>query len=295
MTEPGGTARTAGGRWTAGTVLAWAAADFREKGFDRPRLEAELLLAHALRCSRLELYTGHDRPLAAAELAAYREAISRRRAGEPSAYITGTKGFWSIDLAVGPDVLVPRPETELLVEAFLERSDAGRVLDLGCGSGCVGLALLNERTELTVDAVDLSAAACAVARHNAEALGLAARFEVFEGDLFAPLPAGTRYGAIVSNPPYVADGEIDGLEPEVRREPRLALAGGADGLGVIRRILGEAPRWLEPGGLLLIEMDPRQTREAAAELGPALFGAPGEILPDLAGLERAVAFRRSRS
>jgi len=279
-------------QWTAGTVLAWAATDFRERGFDRPRLEAELLLAHALRCSRLELYTGHDRPLIAAELAAFREAISRRRAGEPSAYITGTKGFWSIDLAVGPDVLVPRPETELLVEAFLERSDAERVLDLCCGSGCVGLALLRERPGMAVEAVDLSAAACAVARRNAEALGLAQRFSVFEGDLFAPLPAGTRYGAIVSNPPYVADGEIAGLPPEVRREPRLALAGGADGLDVIRRILGEAPRWLAPGGYLLIEMDPRQTREAAGTLGPSLFGAAGEILRDLAGLERGVVFER---
>jgi release factor glutamine methyltransferase len=292
MTDPEGTAGATGGRWTAGAVLAWAAADFRERGFDRPRLEAELLLAHVLRCPRLDLYTGHDRPLGAAELAAFREAVARRRGGEPAAYITGTRGFWSIDLAVGPDVLVPRPETELLVETFLARSTASRVLDLGCGSGCVGLALLHERAGLRVDAVDVSAAACAVARGNAERLGLLDRFTVLEGDLFAALGPEARYGAIVSNPPYVTDGEIGGLVPEVRREPRLALAGGADGLDVVRRILRAAPRWLEPGGLLLLELDPRQTGEVATELGPALFGSAGEILCDLAGFERVVVFRR---
>jgi release factor glutamine methyltransferase len=285
------TARAANGRWTAGAVLGWATADFAGKGFDRPRLEAELLLAHALGCPRLDLYTGHDRPLDAAELARFREAVARRRGGEPSAYITGSKGFWSIDLEVGPAVLIPRPETELLVEALLARSEAGRVLDLCTGSGCVGLALLRERPALAVDAVDLSPAACAVAKRNAEALGLAARFTVFEGDLFAPLPPRT-YGAIVGNPPYVRDGELESLAPEVRREPRLALVGGADGLEVIRRILGGAAAWLEPGGLLLLEMDPRQTRAVAGELGPSLFGSPGEILRDLAGLERVVVFRR---
>ncbi len=292
MTDPEGTAKADGGGWTAGKVLAWANRDFSTRGLDRPRLEAELLLAHALGCTRLDLYTGHDRPLHASDLAAFRDAVARRRGGEPVAYITGSRGFWSIELEVCPDVLVPRPETELLVETFLARSLAGRVLDLGCGSGCIGLALLHERPEVGVDAVDLSAAACVVARRNAERLGLADRFSVFEGDLFAPLGPGIRYGAIVSNPPYVMDGEIATLAPEVRREPRVALAGGADGLDVIRRILSGAPARLEPGGLLLLEMDPRQTREVARELGPALFGSAGEVLCDLAGLERIVVFRR---
>jgi len=276
--------------WTAGRVLGWATDDFRKRGLPAPRLEAELLLAHVIGCPRLELYTGHDRPLTREELDGFRAAVTRRRGGEPATYICGVKEFWSLELEVTGDVLVPRPDTETLVEACLERLDDGPVLDLATGSGCVAIALASERPSITLDATEISSAACAVARRNVERHGLAERVAVFEGDLFRPLPADRRYRAIVSNPPYVRDAEIDGLAPEVRREPRLALAGGPDGLDVIRRILAEAPGHLLPGGVLLIELDPRQAEVVADELGPLALGVNGTIARDLAGRERVVVF-----
>lgn len=277
--------------WTAGLVLGWAASDFRERGVPTPRLEAEILLAHVLGCRRLDLYTDHDRPLDPGELTAYREAITRRRQGEPAAYVTGVKEFWSLELEVSRDVLVPRPETEILVQACLERVSIGPLLDLGTGSGCVALAIASERPELQVHAADISPRACALARRNAERLGLGQRIEVVEGDLYEAVPAGARYEAIVTNPPYVADGELADLAPEVRSEPRLALAGGTDGLDVIRRILRSAPDHLLPGGWLLTELDPRQAGSVARELGPHALGVEGEIVCDLAGRDRVAVFR----
>jgi len=278
--------------WTAGKVLGWAAKDFRERGVPTPRLEAELLLAHVLGCRRLDLYTEHDRPLDTDELTAYREAIARRRRGEPAAYVTGAREFWSLELEIDEHVLVPRPETEILVQACLERLAGDAALDLGTGSGCVAVALASERDDLRVDAVDVSPAACEVARRNAERHGLADRITVLEGNLFDPVPDGSRYAAIVTNPPYVIGAEIDTLSAEVRREPRLALDGGADGLEVIRRILDRAPEFLEPGGWLLTELDPRQAATVARELGPAALGVEGEIIGDLTGRDRVVAFSK---
>jgi release factor glutamine methyltransferase len=277
--------------WTAGKVLHWAAADFRGRQLAKPRLEAEILLAHVLGCQRLDLYVDHDRPLARAELAAFREAVTRRRSGEPAAYICGFKDFWSLEIAVTRDVLVPRPETEVLVEACLDGEPAGRLLDLGTGSGCVAVALAHERPELGVHATDVSAPACAVARQNIERHALTARVQVFEGDLFAAIAEQERYDTIVTNPPYVASGELSDLAAEVRSEPRLALDGGIDGLDVIRRILSGAVDHLAPGGRLLIELDPRQARAVADEIGPRRLGVRGEIVSDLAGRDRVVVFQ----
>lgn len=277
--------------WTAGKVLGWAATDFRERGVPKPRLEAEVLLAHVLGCRRLDLYTDHERPLDPRELEAYREAISRRRRGEPAAYLTGVKEFWSLTIEVSEDVLVPRPESEILVEACLDRVGGGTVLDLGTGSGCLAVALASEREEIEVHAVDLSPDACEVARRNVERHGLEERVGVFTGDLYDPLPEDRRYAAIVTNPPYVVDEEIETLSAEVRREPRLALAGGPDGLDVIRRILEGAPQHLQPGGWLLTELDPRQAATVARELGPTALGVDGEIIQDLSGRDRVVAFQ----
>ncbi|MBW2276115.1 MAG: peptide chain release factor N(5)-glutamine methyltransferase [Deltaproteobacteria bacterium] len=259
-----------------------------------PRLEAELLLAHVLSCRRLDLYTDHDRPLDPVELSAYRKAIARRRRGEPAAYLTGVKEFWSLQIEVSADVLVPRPETEILVQACLDRISGGTLLDLGTGSGCMAVALASERDNLLVHAVDVSEPACAAARRNVERHGLSDRVTVFEGDLYCALPTGSRYETIVTNPPYVVDAEIDTLAEEVRCEPRLALAGGADGLEVIRRILDRAAEFLEPGGYLLIELDPRQAETVAHELGPAALGVGGEIICDLAGRDRVVTFELVR-
>jgi release factor glutamine methyltransferase len=232
-----------------------------------------------------------DRPLEAAELAAYRAAIARRRRREPVAHIVGEKEFWSLAFEVTPDVLVPRPDTETLVDAALRAGPGGRLLDLCCGTGCAAIAIASERPELVVDAVDLSPAAVAVSRRNAARHGLAARLTVHEGDLYAPLPEGARYSMIVSNPPYIPDAEIDALDAEVRHEPRLALAGGADGLDLVRRILAAAPRFLEPGGAVLLEIDPRQAATVSLELGPEALGVAGDVARDLAGCERVVVFR----
>lgn len=278
--------------WTTGKVLQWAASDFKKRGIESPRLEAEVLLSSVLCCSRIDLYTGFDRPLLEDELAAYRQTITRRRNGEPSAYITGSKEFWSLDFEVGPSVLIPRPDTETLVSAAVERTaEDGRVLDLGTGSGCVAIAIAVELKQARIHAVDISEPACRLAQRNVDRHGLSERVTVLHGDLYAPLPEDARYSAIVSNPPYIPAYEIANLDAEVRNEPRMALDGGADGLDVIRRIVAEAPRHLEPHGWLLLEIDPRQADELIDRVGREVLGVRGEPLLDLAGRKRVVAWR----
>ena len=279
--------------WTAGKVLTWATDDFKGRGIESPRLDAELLLGHVLKVGRLSLYTGFDRPLEASELAAYKQVIVRRRAGEPLAYITGEKEFWSLSFKVTPSVLIPRPDTETLVSSALARmGTSGRALDLCTGSGCVAAALASERPDWTVDATDLSSEALAVATENIERLGLVDRVRLLEGDLFAPVQ-GARFDIIVTNPPYVPDGEIDTLQPEVQREPRSALAGGADGLDLVRRIIAAAPDFLNPGASILLEVDPRQMKPLLAEVGPVFFQLPGEVVPDLSHTDRVLIFTQN--
>ncbi len=279
--------------WTVKKILDWAIGDFGKKGMDSPRLEAELLLSSVLKCDRISLYTGFDRPLEGGELESFRDFVVRRRKGEPAAYILEHKEFWSLDLRVSKEVLVPRPDTETLVQAALDLvgDSVCRVIDLGTGSGCVAIAMAKERELLEIDAVDISAGACEVARENVSKYGLDDRVRVYEGDLFTALPTGERYGMIVANPPYVVDAEIDELEQEVRLEPRIALAGGEDGLDVVKRILDLAPRYLESGGWLLLEIDPRQASTVAMDIGPATLGVEGRIVKDLAGRDRVVVFQ----
>ena len=243
--------------WTVRRVLGWTTQHFEKLGLDSPRLTAEVLLAHVLRTSRVRLYTDLDRPLEAAELASYRGLIARRASGEPTHYLTGTREFYGRSFTVDARVLVPRPETELLVEAVLQaipRDGDVRLLDLGTGSGCVGITLALERPRARVLATELSPAAAEVARANAIALGAGDRFEVRVGDLFAPVESEPPFDAVVANPPYVPRGELPTLPAEVRREPVQALDGGPDGLDVVRRIAAGAPRWLVPGGLLALEI-----------------------------------------
>lgn len=275
--------------WTPLRLLGWTQGFFAQKGVDAPRLTAELLLASALGCDRVRLYLDFDKPLGEPELARYRALVKRRAEGEPTAYLVGAREFWGRRFQVDARVLVPRPETELLVEAALAAlPEAGAALDLGTGSGAVAVSLALGRPGARVTAVDLSAEALEVARANAAALGAAV--ELLAGDLFAPLPAGARFDVIASNPPYVPTGELAGLQREVRREPRLALDGGPDGLAVLRRIVAEAPRWLSPGGALLLEM-----HESHLEALPALCLAAGfaaaEARRDLAGLPRLTVAR----
>jgi release factor glutamine methyltransferase len=274
--------------WTVRRVLGWTTQHFEKLGLDSPRLTAELLLAHVLHVSRIRLYTDLDRPLEAAELGAVRALIVRRASGEPTSYLTGTREFYGRTFAVDPRVLVPRPETELLVEAVLQavpRDAEVRVLDLCTGSGCVGITVALERPRARVLATDTSPGAVEVARANASALGAAERFEARLGDLLAPVEDEAPFDVVVANPPYVPRGEIPTLPPEVRREPQLALDGGPDGLDVVRRIATAAPGRLVTGGLLALEIGDGQGPAVHSLLEAAGYGSV-RIERDLARHDR---------
>jgi release factor glutamine methyltransferase len=258
--------------WTIRKVLTWTTQHFEKRQVDSPRLTAEVLLAHVLKVGRVRLYVDLDRPLSKEELATFRALIERRMAGEPTQYLTGVKEFYNRPFKVDARVLVPRPETELLVEASLRalpKDAPARALDVCTGSGCIAISLAAERPQASVLATDLSPDACALARENAEALGVSARVTILQGDLFAPVPEDARFQLVVSNPPYIASGEIPGLSAEVRREPNMALDGGKDGLSFIRRIIMEARRWLVPGGLLAMEIGETQGSAVQALLQAA--------------------------
>jgi release factor glutamine methyltransferase len=250
-----------------------------------PRLDAELLLAHALAVGRARLRS-HGEVVPASEAAArFLALIERRAAGEPVAYILCRKDFWTLELAVSPAVLVPRPETELLVERALalHPADEARVADLGTGSGAIALALASARPRWQVVATDISAAALAVARENAAALGLA-RVEMIQGDWLTCLP-GRTFDLLVSNPPYVAAEDAALRTPELMREPRLALVAEEDGLAALRAIARAAPVHLEPGGWLLLEHGATQAAAVAGALVARGF-AQVRSHRDLAGRER---------
>ena len=260
--------------WTTLSVLDWTTRRFTEAGISSARLEAQVLLAHVLGCSRVQLYTGFDKPLAEAELAGYRDLIKRRLGGEPVAYLVSEHEFWGLPFHVDPSVLVPRPDTETVIEvARARRADRAapcRVLDLCTGSGAIAIALARELPAARVVATELSPEAAAIAARNAERNACADRVEVRTGDLWQPV-AGERFDLIVSNPPYIASAVIPTLAPEVRREPRLALDGGPDGLAFYDRICAEAAAHLEPGGALVLEhgfdqAEPVRSRLEAAGL-----------------------------
>jgi release factor glutamine methyltransferase len=242
--------------WTTLGVLDWTAQRFSEAGIGASRLEAQVLLAHVLGCTRMQLYTNFDKPLGEPELASYRGLIKRRLAGESVSYLVGETEFWGLPFHVDPSVLVPRPDTETVIEvaraARPDRAAPCRILDLCTGSGVIAVSLAREYPAAQVVATELSAPAAAIARKNAQRNAVADRVDVREGDLFAPV-AGERFDLIVSNPPYIASAVIATLSAEVRREPRIALDGGPDGLVFYDRICGEARAHLSPGGVLLVE------------------------------------------
>jgi release factor glutamine methyltransferase len=210
---------------------------------------------------RVHLYTDLDRPLDKAELTAYRALIERRVEGEPVQYLTGRRDFYGRVFQVDARVLIPRPETELLVEAVLRavpQGGAPRFLDVATGSGCIAVTLAAERPAATVIATDVDEGCCLLARANAEAAGVAERVQIRPGDLFAPVSGEAPFDVVVSNPPYVRTGELAGLQAEVRREPRLALDGGPDGLTLVARVVDGAFAQLLPGGLLALEIGEEQ-------------------------------------
>ena len=273
---------------TLGEVLRLSTAHLERHGSPSARLDAELLLGHALGLGRVELYTGFERPLGEDELAECRELIARRAKREPVAYILGRWGFRGLDLEVDRRVLVPRPETELLVDrglALLDGVAGPAVLDVGTGSGAIALALASELPEARVAGCDVSGDALEVARANGERLGV--EVEWVASDILAGVE-GRRFHLVVSNPPYVAAGEIEALEPEVRDwEPRGATVAGETGLEAIERLVAQAPAALEPGGALVLEVGAGQAAAVAALLEGAGLAGVGRD-PDHAGIERIV-------
>lgn len=273
-------------------------------GVPTARLDAEVLLAWALGADRSALHVHPERAVGEREAAAFESTLRQRCERVPLAYAVGTKEFWSLDFEVTPDVLIPRPETERIVELALDlaagsgitrrgRSTARNfrpsICDMGTGSGCIAVALARELPCASVTAVDISPAALAVAQRNARRHGVEERIELVQGDLFASL-SGRCFDLVVSNPPYVATAEFAALEPELRYEPAIALAGGADGLDVIRRLVAASPGYLAPGGWLLLEVS--ATRAATvAGLARASGLTDVRVVADHAGLPRVVMAR----
>ena len=278
--------------WTVLKLLKWTAEYFAGKGIDNGRLDAELLLASTLKLNRVGLYLNYDRPLSVEELTAFRKQVERRARREPLAYILGRCEFWSLPFVVTPAVLIPRPDTEVLVEEALKRlPPQGRVLDVGLGSGAIAVAIAHERDDVRVVGIDVSLEALAVAQENAVANGVAERIDFRQGDLF--VLAGGPFELIVSNPPYIATGEMPTLMPEVRDfEPSLALVAGADGLDCYRALVPAAWLQLNSGGWLLVEVGAGQAPAVSA-----LFVTAGYhecfTACDLAGIERVVGGRKA--
>lgn len=263
---------------TAGTRLA--------KTSITPHLDAECLLAHVLQTHRSHLFAHPEQRVARNRLRQFVRLVSARSQGRPVAYLTGEREFWSLSLKVNPATLIPRPETEMLVEQSLRLVPTAarwHLLDLGTGSGAIALALAKERPGCLVTATDISRSALAVARENAATLGIR-NVEFLQGEWFVPLP-GRRYRVIVSNPPYVSDADPHLDAGDLRFEPQRALNGGADGLAMIRKIVQQAPAHLDPGGVLMLEHGYDQAARVRELLCTAGFSAT-RTYRDLAGTER---------
>lgn len=273
-------------------ALAQAAARLQGTS-DSPRLDAEVLLCHTLGVSRAHLYTWPTQQLDAAMEQRLQTLIEQRVRGVPVAYLTGRQEFWSLPLEVSEATLIPRPETELLVERALDLLPAAlpcTVLDLGTGSGAIALALASERRQAKICAVDASAAALQVASRNSRRLGLV--IELLQGDWYAPV-AGRRFHMIVSNPPYIGADEPEVSQGDCRFEPRQALVAGDTGLAALQRIIQGAPEHLEPGGWLLVEHGYRQGAACRTLFHESGFSAV-ETVPDLQGHERITLGQNER-
>lgn len=267
---------------------------FRKAGIDTAELDARLFAEAAFEMDRLELVNREREDVPAKQLKTLEALAARRLKGEPVVRILGEKEFWGLSFKLNAATLVPRPETELLVERGLEvigALDRPRILDLGTGTGCIPISLLTEYSDVTAVAVDLSAEALEMARFNANRHGVGSRFTTLKGSWFGPLEPGERFDLITSNPPYIESAVISGLMPEVREhDPRLALDGGPDGLAAYRAIAAEAGLFLKAEGVLLLEIGSSQGHTVSDILVGAGF-AEVEVVPDLAGLDRMVVAR----
>ena len=287
-----------GESWTILRMILWSAEYLTEKGVEAGRLDAEWLLSTALGVDRLQLYLQYDRPLSSDEREAFKPLLRRRASREPLQYIIGRTGFRQLELKTDPRVLIPRPETEVLVQEVLDwasagRASLGRVWDMGTGTGAVALSLVAEGACTRVVATDVSPEALSVAADNAELYDVSGIVEFREGSLFEPLNEGEEFDVIVSNPPYIAEGDRWELQPEVRDwEPPEALFAGEDGLSVIRRLVAGAPEYLLAGGLLALECGVGQAQRIAADLNATGAFAVVRIRPDLTGRPRVVTAER---
>ncbi|HEY8505231.1 MAG TPA: peptide chain release factor N(5)-glutamine methyltransferase [Gemmataceae bacterium] len=279
--------------WSISRLLSWTEQYLRQKGIESPRLEAQILLAHVLQVPPIQLYVRSEEPTSEETRSAFKALLKRRVEGCPVAHLVGYREFYKLRFDVSPAVLVPRPETELLVMKALELikgRPGARVLDVGTGSGCIAVSIAHQAGAADVTATDVSPAALEVARANAARHGLGGRIRFLEGDLFGPVPR-ERFDLIVSNPPYIAEDEFPLLAAEVREhDPRQALAGGLDGLSVLRPLIAQAPEHLTPGGHLLVEIGYKQE-----EAVRGLFEAAGfqllKTLKDAAGHPRVIGGR----
>jgi release factor glutamine methyltransferase len=281
-------------------MVRWTSGYFGGRGVDSPRSEAEILLAHTLGMRRIDLYLNHDKPLSEVERKRFKAAIKRRVNGEPVAYITGSREFWSLELAVDPSVLIPRPETECLVEVvlpFLENSTGSpqRVLDMGTGSGAIVIALAHEHPEHRYIAMDRSAAALQTARKNARRHHVDHCIDWFCGSWNAALASDRAvFDLVVANPPYIRSGDMDGLPPEIRNhEPAGALDGSDDGLECLRAIIDAAHLHLKPRGRLALEIGFDQAADVQSFASGNGRYQPPRVLKDYSGLDRVVLMEKS--
>jgi release factor glutamine methyltransferase len=284
-------------------LLRWSTGTLKDHQIENPRLNAELLLAHSLSLSREELYVHLHGELKEGEKGALEKLIQRRISGEPLQYILGHQEFWSINFKVDPRVLIPRPETEVLVEQSLSIlsekpfEENPSVLEIGTGSGAIAVALAKEAKNIFLVATDISRDALVLARENAKSAGVQDKIQFVNGDLFGPFRFSKERGLfdlILSNPPYIIRSEIPSLAEEVREhEPAIALDGGEDGLEIYRRLISQAPFYLRDGGWLLLEVGQGQAEIVAEQMeGSKSFSEP-HIQPDLSGLERVVKAQRT--
>jgi release factor glutamine methyltransferase len=286
--------------WTIGRLLQWTTDYLRQQGSSSPRLDAEVLLATCLKRSRIELYTRYTEDPGDEVRSTYRELVRRRAAGEPVAYLVGQREFYSLSFQVTTDVLIPRPETEFVVLALLDAIQATprnehpwMIADVGTGSGVLAVCAARHVAEARITAIDISPAALAVARRNAQTHEVADRIEWIAGDLFNAVPEAARFHFIISNPPYVSESELPQTAPDVQRyEPRQALVAGPRGDEVIARLIPQAGDRLLAGGALITEISPMLEPSVAKHLKQdGRFGEP-KIVKDLAGLSRVVVARR---
>lgn len=282
--------------WTVGRLLTWTVDYLQKQGVENPRLDAEVLLAHACGCRRIDLYATYSELADDITRATFRDLVRRRAAREPVAYLVGHREFYALDFEVTPDVLIPRPETELLVVALLDdvkRRAVGdeelRIADVGTGSGILAVCAAKYVPRALVTAIDISSAALEVAERNAIRHGVAERIQFVESDLFSTVPSSPRFDYVVSNPPYVASAEMTSLAPDVREhEPKVALVAGERGTEVVERLLSQIATRLTPAGMLLIEVSPMIAAAVEELVCNASALELGATIRDLAGHPRVV-------